>query len=83
MNIKVWYLPYFEDVCHTLMIEAFANANENTRMIRMVHSMLHLTNDLTVEPEPGLPVFGRRFSDDDDGNADRDALSRLPSRVAR
>ena len=48
----------------------------------IVTHTFHLTNDLTVER--GLAgVFGRRFSDDDDGNADGDALSRLPSRVAR
>ena len=27
MNTKVWYLPYFEDVYNTRIIETFSNAN--------------------------------------------------------
>ena len=36
MNIKVPYLPYFECVYHSLMIETFSNVN--TCMVPMVHS---------------------------------------------
>ena len=35
MNTKIWYLPYFESVYHTGMIETFANVN--ARMLSMVH----------------------------------------------
>ena len=35
MNTKVWYLPYFEGVYHTRMIETYSNAN--ARMVRIVH----------------------------------------------
>ena len=35
MNTKVWYLPYFEGVYHTRMIETFSNASA-----RMVHTMV-------------------------------------------
>mgnify|MGYP006905966932 CR=1 FL=1 len=37
MNTKVWYLPYFEGVFHTRMIETFTNAN--ALMVRMLHTM--------------------------------------------
>ena len=40
MNTKVWYLPYFEGVYHTRMIETFSNVN--ARMVCMVHTMLPL-----------------------------------------
>ena len=35
MNIKVWYLSYFEGVCHTRMIETFSISNA-----RMAHTMV-------------------------------------------
>ena len=38
MNTKVWYLPHFEGVYHTLMLETFSNAN--ARMVRMVHNFI-------------------------------------------
>ena len=38
MNTKVWYLPYFECVYHTRIIETFSNGN--ARMVHMVHTML-------------------------------------------
>ena len=44
MNIKVWYLPYFEGVYHTRNIETFSNAN--ARVVSMVHTMLEITNKL-------------------------------------
>ena len=34
MNTKVWYLPYFEGVYRTRMIETYANAN--ARMVIMI-----------------------------------------------
>ena len=37
MNTKVWYLPYFEGVYRTRMIETFSYAN--ARMVCMVHTM--------------------------------------------
>ena len=37
MDTKVWYLPYFEGVYHTLIIETFSNVN--ARMVRMIHTM--------------------------------------------
>ena len=40
VNSKVWYLPFFEGVFHTRMIETFLNAN--ARMVRMVHTMVLL-----------------------------------------
>ena len=35
MITKVWYLPYFEGVYHTRIVESFANANA-----RLFHTML-------------------------------------------
>ena len=41
MNTKVWYLPYFEGVYHTRMIETYLNVNARmVRMVRMAHTML-------------------------------------------
>ena len=37
MNTKVWYLPYFDGVYYTRMIETFLNVN--ARMVHMVHTM--------------------------------------------
>ena len=37
MNTKVLYIPYFEGVYHTRMIETFSNAN--VLMSRMVHTI--------------------------------------------
>ena len=37
MNTKVCYLPYFEGVYHTQMIETFSNANAH--MVCMVYTM--------------------------------------------
>ena len=39
---KEWYLPYFEGVYHTQIIETFSHANAH--MVRMVHNhtMLHM-----------------------------------------
>ena len=55
MNTNVWYLPYFEGVYHTRMMETFAYfegvyhtrrietfVNANARMVNMVHSMDHV-----------------------------------------
>ena len=40
MNTKVWYLSYFEGVCHIGMIETYSNAN--ACYVRMVHTMVAL-----------------------------------------
>ena len=42
MITKVWYLPYFEGVYHTWMIETFSNANAH--IVHMVHTMLLVFN---------------------------------------
>ena len=44
MNTEVWYLPYFEGVNHTRMInnETFANANANANA-RIVHTMIQIS----------------------------------------
>ena len=42
MNTKVWYLPYFEGVYHTRMIETFSSANAH--MVCMVHTMIQSHN---------------------------------------
>ena len=40
MNTKVWYLPYFEGVYHTQMIETYSNANAcMVCIVCMVHTM--------------------------------------------
>ena len=52
MNTKVWYLPYFEGVYHTWMIETFANANAH--MVRMVNTMvwnIHGSDGLNPTPK--------------------------------
>ena len=46
MNTEVWYLPHFEGVYHTRMIETFSNVN--ACMVRMVHTMV--TTDIFVQP---------------------------------
>ena len=38
MNTNVWYLPYFEGVYYTRMMEAFSNA----RMVRVVYTMYNV-----------------------------------------
>ena len=40
MNTEVWYLPYFEGVYHSQMIETFPNAN--APMISMIHTLLYM-----------------------------------------
>ena len=45
MNTKVWYLPYFEGVYHTRMIETFSSANA-----RMVVYGSYYANDASVGP---------------------------------
>ena len=51
MNTKVWYLPYFEGVYHTQMIETFSNAN-----VRMV-SMIHTTYEVLRPMEESIPIL--------------------------
>ena len=46
MNTKVWYLPCFDGVYHTRMIEIFPNAN--ARMVRMVPTMHEITTTFEI-----------------------------------
>ena len=49
MNTKVWYLPYFEGVYHTRMIETYLNVN--ARMVRMVHCMYRSWESIVIVSE--------------------------------
>ena len=49
MNTKVWYLPYFEGVYHTRMIETYSNVNA-----RMVHTMVVNRDDAFVQREKNI-----------------------------
>ena len=43
MNTKVWYLPYFDGVYYTRMIETFLNANGP--MVLMVQTSYYAPNN--------------------------------------
>ena len=46
MNTKVWYLPYFEGVHYTRVIETYSNVK--ARMVCMFHTMFSTIHPLTT-----------------------------------